>query len=179
MFSVLLAVLSLAGTPSVMSLDGKWHKPIVEAKGRTSVILFISHDCPICNSYAPEIKRIAKKYRADGVRFSLVYAEPDLSEKDARAHAKAYAYSGFSMYMDSHAELSKYVGATITPEAAVYDETGTLRYLGRIDNLYVAYGKQRNRATTHDLRTALDSVLAHRKVANPTSTPVGCFIATN
>jgi thiol-disulfide isomerase/thioredoxin len=173
-----LLFIALTGSPQVMGLDGLMHRPLSDVGNHPTVLLFISHDCPICNAYAPEIERIEKKY-GKSATFSLVYAEPKLSRAAALKHFKAYSYTGFHSYLDPNGAVSKYVGATITPEAALYDATGKLAYLGRIDDLYVAYGKQREHATKHDLRAALDAVTSHRQVANSRSTPVGCYIATN
>ena len=53
-----------------------------------------------------------------------------------------------------------------------------MKYRGRIDNQYAALGKPRRVVTVHDLRDALDAVLAGRPVANPETEAFGCFIAS-
>lgn len=171
-------LLAVGSTPQVKAVDGSLHRPLAEAGHRPSLLVFISHDCPICNAYAPELLRITRKYQPR-VFTSFVYSEPKFSLGDARKHATAYGYTKLHLFVDPSGVLAKYVGATITPEAAVYDADGHLAFLGRIDDLYVAFGRQRPHATNHDLRTALDSVLNHHKVENARSAPVGCYIATN
>jgi hypothetical protein len=64
----------------------------------------------------------------------------------------------------------------VTPTAVVVDAQGTVRYRGRVDNLYAALGKTRQQVTSHDLRDALDAVLAGRPVAHPETEAIGCFI---
>lgn len=64
----------------------------------------------------------------------------------------------------------------MTPETVVIDRSGAVRYRGRIDNFYVAFGRSRQVVTVHDLRDALDAVLAGKPVAAPDTEPVGCFI---
>ena len=54
------------------------------------------------------------------IAFYVVYAMKDLSESDARQHAKAYGYSCPAI-IDRRHELVDAVGATVTPEAAVID----------------------------------------------------------
>src|SRR4051794_24663626 len=50
----------------VTDVDGKPHHPL-EADGASGVVLlFIAADCPISNSYAPEIGRICKEYEGSG-----------------------------------------------------------------------------------------------------------------
>ena len=63
--------------------------------------------------------------------------------------------------------------------AVVLDKSGSVRYRGRIDNFYADLGKPRRAATTHDLRDALDAVVAGRAVAHPETTPIGCFIVSH
>ena len=80
--------------------------------------------------------------------------------------------------IDRRHELIRQVGPRpVTPEAVVVAPDGTLAYRGRIDDLYAALGKRRYEATTHDLRDALDAVLAGKPVANPREPAVGCAIA--
>ena len=49
------------------------------------MLVFIAHDCPIANGYAPEIQRIAAHYGPQKIAFYLVYVEPDLSVAGAKA----------------------------------------------------------------------------------------------
>jgi hypothetical protein len=51
-----------------------------------------------------------------------------------------------------------------------------LVYLGRIDNRYVGFGKRREQVTAHDLRDALEAVLAGRPVPRRRTEAVGCDI---
>ncbi len=76
--------------------------------------------------------------------------------------------------MDPRQELLKKVKATVTPEAVVVDGHGKVLYLGRIDDWYEDFGKQRYSATTHELRDALDEILAGKKVTTPVTKAVGC-----
>jgi hypothetical protein len=49
-------------------------------------------------------------------------------------------------------------------------------YRGRIDNRVADFGSTRPEATVHDLKDALDAVLAGRPVAVPFTKSVGCAI---
>jgi acyl-coenzyme A synthetase/AMP-(fatty) acid ligase len=72
----------------------------------------------------------------------------------------------------------RHTGAKTTPEAAVLAPDGRVAYVGRIDDLFVAYGKRRHAPTTRELRDALDAVLAGREVAVARAPGVGCEIPT-
>jgi hypothetical protein len=71
----------------------------------------------------------------------------------------------------------KRVGATITPEAAVYDSRGRLIYRGRIDDRYSAVGVERATATRHDLQDAIAAAVAGKPVTPRFTQAVGCYIA--
>jgi hypothetical protein len=70
----------------------------------------------------------------------------------------------------------KAIGAAVTPTAVVVKPDESIAYRGRIDNFYAGLGRPRRIVTQHDLREALDSVLAGKPVANPETSPVGCYI---
>lgn len=150
-------------------------RTIPAAQARATVLVFIAHDCPIANGYAPEIQRIAALYAPRGVVFDLVYVEPALTAAAARAHEAAYRYH-LTALRDTKHLLVKMSGATVTPEAVVLTPHGKIAYRGRIDNKFPALGVQRTIVTRHDLCIALNDVLAGKPVAKPITTAIGCFI---
>jgi hypothetical protein len=161
--------------PVLTDLQGVPRKPLSPAGADASVLIFIRTDCPISNTYAPEINLLVNKYGGRKIAFYVVYAMKDLSESDARRHVKAYGYSCPAI-IDRRHELVDAVGATVTPEAAVINPNGEVVYRGRIDDLFVAIGRQRYHASTHDLRDVLDLILAGRPIAVARTPAVGCAI---
>src|SRR5213078_4850516 len=129
-----------------------------EAK-KLFVCLFTRTDCPVSNSYAPEVRRMFEKFSPRGVGFYLVYPDPDESPAVIEKHLKEYSYP-FAGLRDPKHELVKLAGAKITPEAAVFDASGKLLYRGRIDDRYVDFGKARLAPTVKDLEKALEAILA-------------------
>ncbi len=141
-----------------------------------TVLIFVSTDCPISNRYAPEIKRLHDEFAPRGVRFRLVYPNPLDGEAAISKHLEDYGYPPIAERDRDHT-LVKMAGATITPEAVVFDARQRLVYRGRIDDRFVELGRERPAATQRDLRNALTALLAGRPV-NPAETQaVGCFIA--
>ena len=140
------------------------------------VLIFVSNDCPIANRYAPEIRRIAARYAKLGVRFWMVHPLADETAASVREHAKAYDLPG-TVVRDPRRELARALGITVTPEAAVVDRKGALRYRGRIDDRFPALGQKRSQATRHDLCEALDAVLAGKPVPVSRTPAVGCVLA--
>ena len=140
-----------------------------------TVLVFTAVDCPISDRYAPEVKRLAARYAARGVRFWIVYANRGERAEAARAHAESFGY-GLPVAMDASATLADRAHAEVTPEAAVFDAQGRLAYHGRIDDRYVDFGVDRATPTTHELDDALTAVLAGRAVTTPAVPAVGCAI---
>ena len=160
----------------VTDLDGVQRTPLKVAQGEIAAVFFVSHDCPVSNFYSQEIRRICDEYEAKGVRCSLVYIDPTLSDAAARKHAGEYAHGGYPKFVDRKHQLVAATGATVTPEVVVIRPDESIAYKGRIDNFYVALGKKRRVVTEHDLREALDAVVAGKAVAKAETSPVGCYI---
>jgi hypothetical protein len=156
-------------------IDGRELPAASEAKA--TVVYFITNDCPISNQYAPAMNQICDDYAERGVQCYLAYVDPDLTREQIEQHRAAYSHSRPAM-LDSRHELVERAGATVTPEAAVFDSQGELAYLGRINNFYAKLGSPRRVVTEHDLRDALDEMLAGKPVSNPKTQAVGCFVPT-
>lgn len=161
---ILSGATDLSGKP--VTVDPSGHK--------ATVLIFITHECPIANRYAPEIGRIFADYHKKEVQFFRVYVEEHDYLAEISEHGKEF---GLRMpgLVDYQKVLAKKVGATVTPEAAIFDSDGRLQYRGRIDNQNVEHGKIRE-GYRRDLRVALDEILAGKPVSMPTTAAIGCFI---
>ena len=139
---------------------------------RATVLFFITTDCPIANSFAPEINRIAAEYGPKGVAFSMIYTDVTHPPEDVRRHASEYGYES-PVRLDAGRVLSRQYGVTKTPEAVVVVDDVRV-YRGRIDDRYLAPGLRRLQPTTRELRDAIDAVLAGRRVPVAETDAVGC-----
>ena len=175
----LLLGLGLSGAaapaPLLRDLDGALRQPLAAGTSRGVALLFIGDDCPISNSYAPEINRLAARCSAQNIKFYLVNTDTSTSVDAVKKHGRDYGLLAPTLLDPAHA-LVHYAHATVTPEAVVYAPNGDLVYRGRIDNRYVGFGKARLQATTHDLRAALDAFSAHKPVAHRETPAVGCYL---
>jgi len=144
--------------------------------GAVNVLFFVATDCPISNSYAPEIQHVCAAFGTRGVRCTLVYDDPDVTPEMVRKHEQEYRYREIPAVIDDRRKLAKHAGASITPQAVVLSGAGDVRYRGRIDNLYAGLGKPRQQVTEHDVSDALDAVLAGKPVAHPETKTFGCYI---
>ena len=154
---------------------GAWHDA-AEWRGAKAVVLaFISIDCPISNSYAPELQRVHADYAKRGVQFYAVQPDPDRALEDVQKYVADFGYT-FPLLLDPHQTLTRAARATIMPQVVVLAPQGEILYSGRIDDRYISIGNARYAATRNDLREALDAVLAGKPVAHAKTQAVGCVI---
>jgi hypothetical protein len=165
----------------ILDVDGRRLNPF-EPSGTANVIFFVATDCPISNSYAPEIQRVCRDYGPRGVACSLMYEDVETASSGTRLddvvrkHLQEYRYANIPAAVDRARAIAKHAKASITPQAVVIDRAGEIRYRGRIDNFYAALGKPRQQVTERDLRNALDAVLSGRPVPKVETEALGCFI---
>jgi peroxiredoxin len=147
-----------------------------EWKSRKAIVLFfVTNDCPVTNSYVPEMNRIEESYAAQGIGFYAVQADTSVPDAAVTSYARDYHY-GFSLLLDPGQILVKLTGATVTPQVVVLSPDGQALYRGRIDNRIEDFGRQHPEATKHDLRDALDAVLSGKPVPEPVTKSIGCAI---
>lgn len=159
----------------VLDLEGRSTDPFAKTESKATVFVFVSVECPVCNSYAPEIRRLAEEFAPKGVNFRLIYPNADESAEAVRKHLKDYAYK-LEALRDPQHELVKAAQVQTTPEAAVFVPGKGRVYRGRIDDRYVELGKTRRRATEQDLREAVLAVLRGKPIARPVTRAIGCYI---
>jgi hypothetical protein len=172
--------LTLAGcghnpSAALTALDGTVHRPLELGDARAAVLVFVLHDCPISNAYAPEIGRIVDEYGRRGVAFYVVQSDVEVSEDELRRHAHEFGFR-CPVLIGRDRALARQLGITRTPEVAVITAGRKLEYRGRIDDRYVDFGRQRKQPTVRDLREALDAILAGQAVANARTEAIGCTI---
>jgi hypothetical protein len=173
---IALSILLLGSSGQVRDVDGAVRR-LFEPAGAASVLFFVASDCPISNGYAPEIQRICRDYAKRGVACSLVYEDVSIDARHVRTHRDTYGYKEMPAVIDGERTIAERAKASVTPQAVVVGRDGLVRYRGRIDNQYAALGKPRLVVTVHDLRDALDAVLAGHVVAHPDTEALGCFIS--
>ncbi|MEI9814805.1 MAG: redoxin domain-containing protein [Acidobacteriota bacterium] len=152
------------------------HHTAKEWPGKKAVVLFfIMTDCPLSNGYVPELNRIRADYEKQGVAVYAVHADPTIGDAAVRKHADEFGYT-FPVLLDPKLTLAHVTGATTVPEVAVFSAAGELRYLGRIDNRMEDITRRRTVATQHELRDALDAMIAGGVPKLTRTRAVGCSI---
>ena len=173
----LLLALPLSAQEIVLSgvtgLDGRLINEFAAGGKKALVLVFMSVDCPIANRYAPELQKLQAEFNQ--VRFVLVYPNPDDTSEMIGKNLRDYDLK-WEAWRDPRHSVVKAAKVQVTPEAAVFvPETGWI-YRGRIDDRYVDFGKQRLKATQHDLRDVLAAVTAGKPVTVQLTRAIGCHI---
>jgi peroxiredoxin len=160
---------SLPDTAGQRHSEGEWRSK------KAVVVFFTMTDCPLSNGYVPEMNRIAVEYSGRGVAVFAAHSDPSVKDDAVRKHAQEYGFM-FPVLLDAKLTLAKAAGAKTVPEVAVFSGSGELLYLGRIDNRMEDITRRRAVVTEHELRDALDAVLAGKAPKVTRTRAVGCSI---
>jgi peroxiredoxin len=179
----ILAIGSPAPSFELPGVDGAIHKLSDYSASPVLVVVFTCNHCPIAQMYERRIAQLSADYRDRGV--SVVAIEPNdpkaitideldssdisdsLGEMKIRAEYKHLTYP--YLYDGETQSVTDAYGPQATPHAFVFDSDRRLRYEGRVDNSY-----RSELVTTHEVRDAIDALLAHREVAMKHSGVFGC-----
>jgi peroxiredoxin len=150
---------------------------LYDLKNKTAVVIvFLSFECPVSNSYAEMLKQTAEEFGKSDVAFLGLTVNPD---EDAAAITKHVRDSKlpFSVYRDDRLVAADALAAQMTPEVFVLDGDFVLRYRGRIDDAWAARLKRKTQsATKQDLKQALGELLSGRTISVPATKAIGCAI---
>ena len=176
-FAAVVVGLVLAPAPPLLvtDVDGRSWTLLAPPAGKPELLFFIGTECPISNRYAPEIARICREYGARGVQCFLVYPDASTRPAGAKTHRQAFGLAAIPAIIDTRYAVVDAAGARVTPEAVIFTSRGRA-YRGRIDDQYLDVTRSRPAPAHHDLRLALDAILAGRPAPGPQVPAVGCFI---
>lgn len=158
------------------TLDGKPFDPLA-ATTEPTVLVFVSTHCPISNRYAPTLHELAEAWRPRGIQMWLVYPDPADGPAEIEAHLRKFELPRQALRDPAH-ELVARAGVRVTPQAAVFDPPAPApRYVGRIDDRVVEFGKIRPEAKVPELANAVDAVARGQPAPSAGGKAIGCYIS--
>ncbi len=107
----------------VRDLKGAEHRLWPASNERATVVMFITVDCPIANSYQPEMRRLQEEFEGHGMRFFMIHEGADLGFEKLQQHAKEYEVKATLVADDQH-RIARSLGAKVTPEVIVIGAQG-------------------------------------------------------
>lgn len=144
---------------------------------RTRLFVYVQgcNHCPYVLANVARLSHLARAYQ-DDVTFVMVNSNdaeaypddaPPAMARFAEEHALPFAY-----LVDADQRVAKAYRTYRTPEVLVFDQLRRLAYHGRIDDS----PKDPAGVTRHDLRDALDALIAGRAPSEPETWAVGCTV---
>lgn len=161
---------------SLPATDGKTYSLQDFADAEFLVIVFSCNHCPYVIGSEDRMIAFAQEYSPHGVRLVAInsnaettYADDSFEHMVVRAREKKFPF----LYLhDATQQTALDYGALRTPHFYVFDEARKLRYTGRMDDNPKFPGQE----TTHELRDAVDDLLAGSTPRVEKTNPLGCNV---
>ena len=134
------------------------------------VIMFIATRCPVSNDYNDRMSKIHADYKHKGVTFVGINSNKQEDVEEIKEHAEENGLE-FVILKDHNNIIADVFDASFTPEIYVLSSKYEVLYHGRIDD-----SRKKNKVEKQDLRTALDEILAGKKVSVKETKAFGCSI---
>lgn len=140
------------------------------------VVAFTCNHCPYVINSEARVMDFTNDYKDRGVAYVAInsnsvntYADDSFEHMKERVQERGFE---FPYLRDESQDTARAYGALRTPHFYVFDTQRQLRYTGRMDDNPRNPGSQ----TTHELRDAVDALLAGREVEVPLTNPIGCNV---
>jgi hypothetical protein len=176
-----------APAPAFTAVDTRGASHSLEAlRGRWVVLEWVNHECPYTKKHYAAVdgrpgntQAMQRDYAKRVVWLSVVSSAPGkqgfttAAEADRLTRDKGAAPTAF--VRDTAGTLGRLYGARNTPQYAIIDPQGVLRYAGAIDDKPSSRVKDIAGATNY-VRAALDAGLAGNPIAVAQTQPYGCDV---
>jgi peroxiredoxin len=175
--------LELGASPPDFDLpgvDGRNYSLTSFKDAKVLVVAFWCNHCPFVIGSEDRMNKFVSDYSSEDVRVIAINSNetenhPTDSLEHMRARAKEKQFK-FAYVRDDSQDVARAYGALRTPHFYVFDhdENGSrkLRYTGRMDDNPRTPGAEK----THELRDAVDALLAGNKPPVGITNPIGCNV---
>ena len=156
--------------------DGKTYSLANFSDAKLLVVVFSCNHCPYVIGSEDRIIKFQADYAPKGVAFVAINSNETVghpldSFDHMKQRSKERAFK-FPYLRDDSQKVALAYGALRTPDYYVFDAERKLRYTGRMDDNPRNPGKE----TTHELRDAVDAILAGKTPQVPLTNPIGCNV---
>ena len=161
---------------SLPGVDGKtWTLDDLRG-GRALLVVFTCNHCPYALAVEERLIAIGRDFKAKGLEVALINSNdagthPDDSFEKMCERAQAEGFP-FPYLHDESQGVARAYDAACTPDPYLFDGEGLLVYRGRIDDNW----KEPEAAARHELREAIEAVLAGCEVDVKQNASLGCNI---
>jgi peroxiredoxin len=157
-------------------VDGKRYNLASFKNSKILIVVFSCNHCPYVIGCEDRMNRLYADYSSKRVAMVAINSnETDGHPTDSFEHMVQRAKEKnfrFAYVRDDTQQVALAYGALRTPHFYLFDAERKLRYTGRMDDNPRNPGKE----TTHELRDALDDLLAGREPRLAVTNPIGCNV---
>ena len=157
-------------------VDGKNYSLASFKNNKLLIVVFSCNHCPFVVGSEDRMNKLFADYSPKSVAMAAINSnETEDHPTDSFEHMVQRAKEKnfrFPYLRDDSQQVALAYGALRTPHFYVFDQARNLRYTGRMDDNPRNPGKE----TTHELRDALDDLLAGRSPRVPVTNPLGCNV---
>lgn len=168
------------GTPapdfSLPGTDGKTYSPSNFGNKNVLVIIFMCNHCPYVKAVLRRLINLQNEYAERSVQLVGInvndtkkYPEDSMEKMKELAEKKQLP---FPYLFDESQESAKAYDAVCTPDIFVYGIERSLKYRGRVDDNW----QHPDEITRHDLKDAIEAILADQPVNDDQVSSMGCSI---
>jgi peroxiredoxin len=157
-------------------VDGRNYSLASFKDAKVLVVFFSCNHCPYVIGSEDRINKFYADYAPRGVAMIAInsneienHPTDSFEHMKQRAREKGFKYA---YVRDDSQQVALAYGGLRTPHFYVFDGERKLRYTGRMDDNPRNPGKE----TTHELRDAVDAVLAGKPPAVALTNPIGCNV---
>jgi peroxiredoxin len=157
-------------------VDGKNYSLASFKDKKVLVVFFWCNHCPFVVGSEERMNKFVAEYAPKGVGFVAINSnETEKHPTDSFDHmvsrAKEKGFK-FAYVRDDSQDVARAYGGLRTPHFYVFDQERKLRYTGRMDDNPRNPGQEK----THELKDAVDAVLAGKKPPVELTNPIGCNV---
>ena len=164
-------------------VDGKNYSLASFEKSKLLAVVFTCNHCPTSQAYEDRLIKLSRDYTKDTLavvaispndplalrKDELGYSEVSDTLGGMRIRAKRKGFPFPYLYDGADQNCSRLYGPRVTPQVFLFNQDRKLTYSGRIDN-----SVDSRKVYQHDLRSAIDSVLAGKSIKNSNTKVLGC-----
>lgn len=140
-----------------------------------AVIVFLSPECPLSETYTLALRELHNRYKEDQIGFYGVVPGKDISAAAIERFRSTYQLE-FPILLDTDYALCGALKPRVTPEVFLLDPWGGVKYRGAIDDRVEALGKLKAVASAEYLNEALEKWLMTEPFWPIETTAIGCLI---
>jgi len=145
-------------------------------KFRAVGVVFMCNHCPYVRLYLDRLKQLQVEFQAQG--FTLIGINPNDAEQypeDSFENMQLFTTEqqlNFPYLRDVTQDVARSFRSEKTPEVFLLDQSGIVRYRGRIDD----NPQDASAVKSRDFQSAIAQVLRGEAVAQPATEAVGCSL---